>query len=48
MFVECFVVGCIIKLNKELIIEYLNFNIVLLKWMIVEGYGDCCILECCI
>ncbi|MGC6746451.1 hypothetical protein ACP0HM_29755 [Escherichia coli] len=29
-----------IKLNKEPIIEYLNSNIVLLKWMIAEGYGD--------
>ncbi|HDK1733991.1 TPA: bifunctional aconitate hydratase 2/2-methylisocitrate dehydratase [Escherichia coli] len=32
--------GCTIKLNKEPIIEYLNSNIVLLKWMIAEGYGD--------
>jgi aconitate hydratase 2/2-methylisocitrate dehydratase len=32
--------GCTIKLNKEPIIEYLNSNIVLLKWMIKEGYGD--------
>ncbi|MGU0044597.1 hypothetical protein ACVXHA_30120 [Escherichia coli] len=31
--------GCTIKLNKEPIIEYLNSNIVLLKWMIAEGYG---------
>ncbi|CAK9886000.1 MAG: Aconitate hydratase B [Candidatus Erwinia impunctatus] len=32
--------GCTIKLNKEPIIEYLDSNIVLLKWMIAEGYGD--------
>jgi len=32
--------GCTIQLNKEPIIEYLNSNIVMLKWMIAEGYGD--------
>merc|ERR1719359_787817 len=32
--------GCTIKLNKEPIIEYLNSNITLLKWMISEGYSD--------
>jgi len=32
--------GCSIKLDKEPIIEYLNSNIVLLKWMVSEGYGD--------
>merc|ERR1711971_634501 len=32
--------GCTIKLDKEPIIEYLNSNIVMLKWMIKEGYGD--------
>merc|ERR1719440_2345342 len=32
--------GCTIKLNKEPIIEYLQSNIVLLKWMIAEGYSD--------
>ncbi|MFV0665651.1 bifunctional aconitate hydratase 2/2-methylisocitrate dehydratase [Denitromonas sp.] len=32
--------GCTIKLNKEPIVEYLSSNIVLLKWMIAEGYGD--------
>jgi len=31
--------GCTIKLGKEPIIEYLNSNIVMLKWMISEGYG---------
>ena len=32
--------GCTIKLNTESIIEYLNSNIVLLQWMIKEGYQD--------
>merc|ERR1712194_509729 len=32
--------GCAIKLNKEPIEEYLNSNIVMLQWMIAEGYGD--------
>jgi len=32
--------GCTIKLDQEPIIEYLNSNIVMLKWMIAEGYGD--------
>ena len=32
--------ACSIKLNKEPIMEYLNSNITLLKWMISEGYGD--------
>ncbi|MDK1235682.1 bifunctional aconitate hydratase 2/2-methylisocitrate dehydratase [Cronobacter turicensis] len=32
--------GCTIKLSQEPIIEYLSSNIVLLKWMIAEGYGD--------
>ena len=32
--------GCTIKLNKEPIIEYLKSNIVMLKWMMSEGYGD--------
>ena len=32
--------GCSIKLDKEPIIEYLNSNITMLKWMISEGYGD--------
>eukprot|EP00442_Polarella_glacialis_P001777 CAMPEP_0115152762 /NCGR_PEP_ID=MMETSP0227-20121206/66340_1 /TAXON_ID=89957 /ORGANISM="Polarella glacialis, Strain CCMP 1383" /LENGTH=900 /DNA_ID=CAMNT_0002563405 /DNA_START=68 /DNA_END=2770 /DNA_ORIENTATION=- len=32
--------GCSIKLNKEPVIEYLKSNIVLLKWMISEGYSD--------
>jgi len=32
--------GCTIKLDKEPIIEYLNSNIILLRWMITNGYGD--------
>ena len=32
--------GCTIKLNPEPIIEYLNSNITLLRWLIYEGYGD--------
>jgi len=32
--------GCTVRLNKEPIIEYLNSNIVLLKWMIANGYED--------
>merc|ERR1712216_910641 len=32
--------GCTIKLDKEPIQEYLESNIVLLKWMIAQGYGD--------
>lgn len=37
--------ACTIKLDKAPIIEYLNSNIVLLKWMIAEGYGDVRTLE---
>jgi aconitate hydratase 2/2-methylisocitrate dehydratase len=37
--------GCTIKLDKEPIIEYLNSNVVMLKWMISEGYGDARTLE---
>ncbi|PID65072.1 MAG: bifunctional aconitate hydratase 2/2-methylisocitrate dehydratase, partial [Gammaproteobacteria bacterium] len=32
--------ACTIKLDKAPIIEYLNSNVVLLKWMIAQGYGD--------
>ncbi|NDL61261.1 bifunctional aconitate hydratase 2/2-methylisocitrate dehydratase [Acerihabitans arboris] len=32
--------GCTIKLDQAPIVEYLSSNIVLLKWMITEGYGD--------
>ncbi|MBI2380113.1 MAG: bifunctional aconitate hydratase 2/2-methylisocitrate dehydratase [Gammaproteobacteria bacterium] len=37
--------GCTIKLDKEPIIEYLNSNMVLLRWMIENGYGDAKTLE---
>jgi aconitate hydratase 2/2-methylisocitrate dehydratase len=32
--------GCAIKLSKESVAEYLKSNVVMLKWMIAEGYGD--------
>lgn len=32
--------GCTVHLNREPIIEYLNSNITMLKWMIAEGYND--------
>jgi aconitate hydratase 2/2-methylisocitrate dehydratase len=32
--------GCTVHLNKEPIIEYINSNIVMLKWMIANGYSD--------
>jgi aconitate hydratase 2/2-methylisocitrate dehydratase len=32
--------GCTIKLEEEAVAEYLRSNIVMLKWMISEGYGD--------
>ena len=32
--------GCTVRLNKEPIIEYLNSNIALMKWMIGSGYQD--------
>ena len=32
--------GCTVRLNRDPIIEYLNSNITLLKWMIAEGYQD--------
>ena len=37
--------GCSIRLDKEPIIEYLNSNIVMLRWMIANGYGDAKTLE---
>ncbi|MBE2896720.1 bifunctional aconitate hydratase 2/2-methylisocitrate dehydratase [Pasteurellaceae bacterium HPA106] len=37
--------ACTIKLDKAPIIEYLNSNMTLLKWMIAEGYGDARTLE---
>ncbi|BDU36140.1 bifunctional aconitate hydratase 2/2-methylisocitrate dehydratase [Vibrio nigripulchritudo] len=32
--------GCTVKLSQSSIEEYLNSNIIMLKWMISEGYGD--------
>ncbi len=32
--------GCTVRLDREPVIEYLNSNATLLKWMIREGYGD--------
>jgi aconitate hydratase 2/2-methylisocitrate dehydratase len=32
--------GCTVKLDKEPIIEYMNSNITMFKWMVNEGYGD--------
>ena len=32
--------GCSIKLEEDSVAEYLQSNIVMLKWMISEGYGD--------
>ncbi|HIF51462.1 MAG TPA: bifunctional aconitate hydratase 2/2-methylisocitrate dehydratase [Thiotrichaceae bacterium] len=37
--------GCSIRLGKEPIIEYLQSNVTLLRWMITEGYGDARTLE---
>jgi aconitate hydratase 2/2-methylisocitrate dehydratase len=37
--------GCTIKLDKEPIIEYLNSNITMLRWMIANDYGDARTLE---
>jgi aconitate hydratase 2/2-methylisocitrate dehydratase len=37
--------GCTVFLDKEPIIEYLNSNITLLKWMISNGYQDARTLE---
>ena len=32
--------ACTVRLNKEPIIEYINSNITMLKWMIANGYQD--------
>ncbi len=32
--------GCTVRLNKAPIVEYMNSNIVLMKWMIANGYQD--------
>jgi len=37
--------GCTINLSEESVAEYLRSNIVMLRWMIAEGYGDARTLE---
>jgi aconitate hydratase 2 / 2-methylisocitrate dehydratase len=37
--------GCTIRLAKEPVEEYLKSNVVMLRWMIAEGYGDKVTLE---
>jgi aconitate hydratase 2/2-methylisocitrate dehydratase len=37
--------GCTIDLSEESVAEYLRSNIVLLRWMIADGYGDARTLE---
>ena len=37
--------GCTIKLDKAPIIEYLNSNITMLRWMITNNYGDARTIE---
>ncbi|MFT5155031.1 MAG: aconitate hydratase 2/2-methylisocitrate dehydratase, partial [Planctomycetota bacterium] len=37
--------GCTIRLGEAPIIEYLKSNVVMLRWMIAEGYGDSRTLE---
>ena len=37
--------GCTINLSEESVAEYLRSNIVMLRWMINEGYGDARTLE---
>ena len=32
--------GCTITLSEDSVAEYLRSNVVMLKWMIAEGYGD--------
>ena len=32
--------GCTVNLSEEAVTEYLQSNIVMLRWMISEGYGD--------
>ncbi|WP_413111087.1 bifunctional aconitate hydratase 2/2-methylisocitrate dehydratase [Thaumasiovibrio sp. DFM-14] len=32
--------GCTVKLSQESVAEYLQSNVVMLKWMLAEGYGD--------
>ncbi len=38
--VERSAAGCTVHLNKAPIVEYMNSNITLMKWMIANGYSD--------
>src|SRR5690554_1106459 len=37
--------GCTITLSEDSVAEYLRSNIVMLKWMLAEGYGDARTIE---
>jgi len=37
--------GCTIELNESSVVDYLKSNIVMLKWMISQGYGDARTIE---
>ncbi|MGR9073543.1 MAG: bifunctional aconitate hydratase 2/2-methylisocitrate dehydratase [Gammaproteobacteria bacterium] len=37
--------GCTIRLNEAPVREYLNSNVVMLKWMLSQGYGDARTIE---
>ena len=37
--------GCTIRLDPEPITEYLRSNVVMLRWMIANGYGDAATIE---
>ncbi|MCL2162633.1 MAG: bifunctional aconitate hydratase 2/2-methylisocitrate dehydratase, partial [Betaproteobacteria bacterium] len=37
--------GCTVRLNKAPVVEYMNSNITLMKWMIANGYQDARTLE---
>ncbi|MCL1825510.1 MAG: bifunctional aconitate hydratase 2/2-methylisocitrate dehydratase [Betaproteobacteria bacterium] len=37
--------GCTVRLNKAPVVEYMNSNIALMKWMIANGYQDARALE---
>ncbi|VFP86204.1 bifunctional aconitate hydratase 2/2-methylisocitrate dehydratase [Candidatus Erwinia haradaeae] len=37
--------GCVVQLSKDSVIEYLSSNVILLKWMVHEGYGNACTIK---
>eukprot|EP00968_Pinguiococcus_pyrenoidosus_P010517 scaffold834_cov244-Pinguiococcus_pyrenoidosus.AAC.12 len=37
--------GCTIELSEDSVMEYLQSNVVMLKWMIAQGYGDARTIE---